>query len=257
MKKLLVILGLLILSSCFVTKKKYDALEQEIASIKSDLKDDDRDGVPNYLDKEANTDSLVNVNTKGQTVRIVKIVDMDEDGVLDVNDFCPTIKGIASANGCPDFDKDGIYDFQDKCPKVFGYIKEEGCPHDSMRVIDKIFFQGIGFLKFTEKTVNLNAKNKTILDSLMKQAEFYLTRNKEIVLQLFCYTDSIGDSLKNVQLTEKRGKLIKDKLIKKGINPERVVIFAQGSRNPKYANDTKEGRQANNRIEFFVGVTKE
>jgi hypothetical protein len=43
-------ISLFILSSCFVGQKKYNLLKQEIEVIKSDLKDDDKDGVPNYLD---------------------------------------------------------------------------------------------------------------------------------------------------------------------------------------------------------------
>ena len=54
--------------------------------------------------------------------------DRDNDGVLDVNDKCPDIAGVAALQGCPDKDGDGIADSEDKCPDVAGLAKYQGCP---------------------------------------------------------------------------------------------------------------------------------
>ena len=56
--------------------------------------------------------------------------DTDGDGILDPNDKCPTVKGIAKYEGCPipDTDKDGINDEEDKCPTVPGLARYQGCP---------------------------------------------------------------------------------------------------------------------------------
>jgi OmpA-OmpF porin, OOP family len=56
--------------------------------------------------------------------------DTDMDGVIDADDKCPTVVGLAKYNGCPipDTDKDGINDEQDKCPTVAGLAKYNGCP---------------------------------------------------------------------------------------------------------------------------------
>jgi outer membrane protein OmpA-like peptidoglycan-associated protein len=56
--------------------------------------------------------------------------DTDNDGVIDANDKCPTVAGLAKYAGCPipDTDKDGINDEQDKCPTVAGLAKYAGCP---------------------------------------------------------------------------------------------------------------------------------
>ena len=58
----------------------------------------------------------------------VVILDRDGDGVLDVDDRCPDVKGLASLKGCPDRDGDGIADIDDKCPDVPGLARYEGCP---------------------------------------------------------------------------------------------------------------------------------
>ena len=54
--------------------------------------------------------------------------DRDGDGVLDVDDKCPDVPGLASLQGCPDRDGDGITDAEDKCPDVAGLARYQGCP---------------------------------------------------------------------------------------------------------------------------------
>ncbi len=56
--------------------------------------------------------------------------DTDGDGILDTDDKCPTVKGVAKYQGCPvpDTDKDGINDDDDKCPTVPGLARYQGCP---------------------------------------------------------------------------------------------------------------------------------
>lgn len=56
--------------------------------------------------------------------------DTDGDGIIDADDKCPTIKGLAKYQGCPipDTDKDGINDEEDKCPTVPGLARYQGCP---------------------------------------------------------------------------------------------------------------------------------
>jgi OmpA-OmpF porin, OOP family len=56
------------------------------------------------------------------------VKDRDGDGVLDADDKCPDVAGIASLQGCPDKDGDGIADADDKCPDVAGIAKYQGCP---------------------------------------------------------------------------------------------------------------------------------
>ena len=70
--------------------------------------------------------------------------DRDKDGILDKDDACPDVPGIASTNpefnGCPDTDGDGVFDKVDKCPTVAGPVENEGCPWpdtDGDGVLDK------------------------------------------------------------------------------------------------------------------------
>jgi len=56
------------------------------------------------------------------------VKDRDGDGVLDDDDRCPDVPGLASLKGCPDRDGDGIADIDDKCPDVPGLARYQGCP---------------------------------------------------------------------------------------------------------------------------------
>lgn len=58
----------------------------------------------------------------------MKNEDMDGDGILDIDDECPTVPGLAVFYGCPDSDGDGIQDSRDDCPSVAGLLEFNGCP---------------------------------------------------------------------------------------------------------------------------------
>jgi len=60
--------------------------------------------------------------------------DNDGDGILDADDKCPNVAGVAQNNGCPDndLDSDGILNDDDKCPEEAedkdNFEDEDGCP---------------------------------------------------------------------------------------------------------------------------------
>ena len=65
--------------------------------------------------------------------------DRDHDGIIDPNDACPDVAGIATSDprtdGCPpDRDGDGVIDGEDACPDVAGIRTDDprtnGCPSD-------------------------------------------------------------------------------------------------------------------------------
>jgi outer membrane protein OmpA-like peptidoglycan-associated protein len=65
--------------------------------------------------------------------------DTDGDGIIDNSDKCPELAGLAEFDGCPDTDGDGIPDHSDDCPEVAGVARLKGCPEpdrDGDGVID-------------------------------------------------------------------------------------------------------------------------
>jgi outer membrane protein OmpA-like peptidoglycan-associated protein len=57
-------------------------------------------------------------------------LDSDGDGILDPDDECVDVPGVAQYQGCPipDTDKDGILDPDDECVDVPGVAQYKGCP---------------------------------------------------------------------------------------------------------------------------------
>ncbi len=84
-------------------------------------KDRDGDGVIDSEDKCPDVAGLASLQG---------CPDKDGDGITDADDKCPDVKGLAKYNGCPipDTDKDGVNDEQDKCPTVPGVARYQGCP---------------------------------------------------------------------------------------------------------------------------------
>jgi len=62
-----------------------------------------------------------------ETFKLISI-DTDGDGIIDSEDSCREVPGIAKFNGCPDTDGDGIENKKDQCPLIFGVLKYNGCP---------------------------------------------------------------------------------------------------------------------------------
>ena len=82
--------------------------------------DRDKDGVPDLLDKCP--------DIKGKK-KLAGCPDKDRDGIADHEDLCPKKKGLAKFGGCPDSDADGVQDSEDDCPKVKGPEANKGCPY--------------------------------------------------------------------------------------------------------------------------------
>ena len=71
---------------------------------------------------------------------VVEESDRDKDGILDKDDLCPDVKGLAEFKGCPDTDGDGIFDKIDDCPETSGPKDNNGCPYpdtDEDGLLDK------------------------------------------------------------------------------------------------------------------------
>ena len=82
----------------------------------------------------------------------------------------------------------------------------------------------------------------------------YLLMNErpDINLEIHGHTDSIGSSDSNDVLASKRAISVKDYLVSKGINKNRIFIKSFGESKPVATNETEEGRQLNRRVEIRI-----
>ncbi|MBW1782879.1 MAG: OmpA family protein [Deltaproteobacteria bacterium] len=195
-------------------------------------KDADCDGVPDYLDTCPGTPLGVDVDRRGCPI------DTDGDGVPDYLDKCPgTPKGMAvDSHGCPlDTDGDGVPDYQDACPGTpkGARVDQEGC-----WVIHEAFFD---FDKY-----EIRPRFYPIFDEVVA----VLQNNPSLKIMIEGYTDNIGTEKYNQKLSEERARAVKDYLIKKGIQKDRLSTVGYASSRPKASNKTTAGRALNRRVKL-------
>lgn len=66
------------------------------------------------------------------------------------------------------------------------------------------------------------------------------------------HTDSMGEEDYNLDLSKKRAQSVRDWLIERGCDSERLVPIGFGESKPMASNDTEEGRQQNRRVEIII-----
>ncbi len=71
-----------------------------------------------------------------------------------------------------------------------------------------------------------------------------------VPIEIGGHTDSQGDAVENLDLSERRAQAAFDYLVASGQDPERFVVRGYGEDVPVASNDTADGRARNRRIEF-------
>ncbi|HEX7845593.1 MAG TPA: OmpA family protein [Chitinophagaceae bacterium] len=78
-------------------------------------------------------------------------------------------------------------------------------------------------------------------------------KNRETVrIEIAGHTDNVGKDADNLKLSQQRAEAIRNYLLKKGIQPARVVAKGYGATLPIADNATDEGRQKNRRTEVKI-----
>jgi OmpA-OmpF porin, OOP family len=77
----------------------------------------------------------------------------------------------------------------------------------------------------------------------------YLKNKDGIKVEIAGHTDNVGKDADNLKLSQQRAETIRNYVLKKGIQPVRVIAKGYGAAEPVADNDTEEGRQLNRRTE--------
>ena len=103
--------------------------------------------------------------------------------------------------------------------------------------------------------VNFEFNKSTLLPEsypILEHASQILNDNPDMKVEIQGYTDNIGTKEYNQKLSDKRANTVKNYLVKKGINSNRLTTVGMGESNPVGDNSTPIGRAENRRIEFKV-----
>lgn len=175
--------------------------------------------------------------------------DTDGDGILDKDDACPELPGPKANDGCPykDTDEDGVLDKDDDCPETPGPVANKGCPEIEKEVeeILKTAFENLEF------ETGKDIIKEVSIPSLTELAEV-LVKKPEWRLQISGHTDNVGNDQSNLVLSKKRAEAVKNFMISKGIDADRLFVLYFGETMPIASNDTPEGRQKNRRVEMVI-----
>lgn len=101
---------------------------------------------------------------------------------------------------------------------------------------------------FETGKATLEPESYTVLDELVA----YLNRKDDERIELGGHTDNVGSAASNNKLSYDRANTVREYLVSKGINPDRVTAKGYGFTQPIADNKTEAGRAQNRRTEVKI-----
>jgi len=197
-----------------------DDLEDRLATMEENLKDDDKDGVPNYLDTEPNTPSGVMVDSRGRAI--------------DKNN-----------NGIPD-------DMEAPLNNMF--VRVDGSNNEQFEqntggssLIRRLINEGYVNVYFDFDSAQPSISSFDAIHFIRK----YMIENPDVKAELLGFTDEIGNADYNQALSERRAKKVYDILISSGIDESRLE-YAGGGVDSSVDKSSSSARKVVRKVTFKV-----
>jgi outer membrane protein OmpA-like peptidoglycan-associated protein len=112
------------------------------------------------------------------------------------------------------------------------------CPEEIPTPIDRVFFEFDRYSITEEATA--------VLDRIAKQ----LLDNPRLWVIVEGHTCDIGSDAYNLALSKRRGEMVKQDLVRRGVRSGRIAVVGRGETNPAFDNSVEETRRFNRRAEF-------
>jgi len=101
---------------------------------------------------------------------------------------------------------------------------------------------------FKSNKYQLNDSSKNTIKKLANILQEY--PNSDILIE--GHTDSVGNETSNFILSKQRAQSVKDYLVLEGVDEQRFTVKYYGESQPKYSNETLEGKSKNRRVEVTI-----
>ncbi len=101
------------------------------------------------------------------------------------------------------------------------------------------------FYYYRKGNIGLSAREKQRLDLLARYIQTYFVSGK---IMISSHTDSKGSRASNLNVSRKRGEVIRQYLVQKGIDADRIQVKAYGESRPVRSNRFPPGRAQNRRV---------
>lgn len=177
--------------------------------------------------------------------------DSDRDGLPDDGDRCPVEAGPAERQGCPETDRDGdgVTDASDNCPDQTGAAEHQGCTAAQLVVIEADRVRLLKPLTFRTNRTVLRPRSLPVLDNM---AAVLLVHPEIERVRIAGHTDDRGGADHNRELSQGRAEAVRDYLVARGVNGDRLEAIGHGEEKPIEPNDRAAGRALNRRVEFEI-----
>lgn len=108
------------------------------------------------------------------------------------------------------------------------------------------------FVNFIFESSKLTSESQSHIHSIVEM----IKNLPHVGIEIYAYTDNIGNDQYNLALSERRATAARELLISYGIDGDRVKAFGMGEKNPIADNATDAGRAINRRgeIQFIFGT---
>jgi OmpA-OmpF porin, OOP family len=86
----------------------------------------------------------------------------------------------------------------------------------------------------------------------LKELFDYLSLKTDITVEIAGHTDDVGDADDNLLLSQNRANAVKNWLVQRGIDKDRIIAKGYGETKPVASNTTEAGKQKNRRTEVRI-----
>ena len=117
-----------------------------------------------------------------------------------------------------------------------------------VRALDAMLFPSVAL--FERRSGELSAQGEVLLEKNYMAAKQILSR--ATFVEIVGYTDDVGDDDYNLELSQQRATSVRDYLVSKGLDRNKIVTTGMGENMPVASNSTPEGRAENRRVEILL-----
>ena len=102
--------------------------------------------------------------------------------------------------------------------------------------------------RFGFNKAGLNEEAKSYINDIV----ILLAENEMLNIEIIGHTDNVGTRVANQKISEQRAEVVKNYLVEKGIDIDRIKTRGMADKQQLFENDTEENRSKNRRVEFVI-----
>lgn len=179
--------------------------------------------------------------------------DADGDGVADRRDLCPGTPPGTRVNpaGCTaDLDRDGVADGVDRCDDTppGAAVDATGCPPKPPAPAPEPEVLRLEGVHFTTGSAELTAPAADALADVAAK----LRARPRLHIEVAGHTDDRGRPALNLDLSRRRARTVRDRLVKLGVPASALTARGYGASEPLVAGTDAAARARNRRVELRI-----